>query len=117
MRHQRLGTRMAGADRHLALIQYGADVVGMNPLDREADDPGRILRPEQADAVEGGECVPRLADERGLMGVDRLQPDLLDIVDGGVKADHAYHMRRSSLEAGRSEEHTSELQSLMRISY
>src|SRR3546814_21167766 len=66
----------------------------------EADDPGRILRPEQADAVEGGECVPRLADERGLMGVDRLQPDLLDIVDGGVKADRAYHMRRSSLEAG-----------------
>src|SRR3546814_13629619 len=55
MRHQRLGAMMAGADRHLALIQYGADVVGMNPLDREADDPGRILRPEQADAFQGGE--------------------------------------------------------------
>src|SRR3546814_3574446 len=27
MRHQRLGAMMAGADRHLALIQYGADVV------------------------------------------------------------------------------------------
>jgi hypothetical protein len=29
---------MACADRHPALVQYGADIMGMNPLDRETDD-------------------------------------------------------------------------------
>ena len=46
--HQRLGAMMAGADRDALVVQYGADVVRMHPLDREADDPGAVLGPEQA---------------------------------------------------------------------
>ena len=47
MIHQRLGAVMPGADRDPLFVQYGAEVVGMHPFERKADDPGRILWAEQ----------------------------------------------------------------------
>ena len=46
--HQRLRAMMAGADRDALVVQYGADVVRMNPVEREADDSGAVLGAEQA---------------------------------------------------------------------
>src|SRR3546814_6365203 len=97
---------MPGADRDLPLVQYGGDVVGMHPLHRKAQDTRRILRPEHPHAVECRHRRARLAHQRRLMGMDALQPDTLDVIDRRMQPDDA-----------RSEEHTSELQSLMRISY
>src|SRR3546814_5517259 len=108
MAQQRLRAMMPGPYGNARFVQYGADIVRMNPLHLEREDARRILRPEDADAVEAFQRCPRFADQRAFMGVDRVQPDGLHIVDRRRQADDA---------GDRSEEHTSELQSLMRISY
>ena len=59
---------VAGADRHVRLVQDGADVMRMHPLDGEGDDPGAILRPEQPDGVDRGQRLSRLPDQRCLIG-------------------------------------------------
>ena len=38
---------MAGPDRHMLLVQYGADVVRMHPLHDKADDAGALLGPQK----------------------------------------------------------------------
>ena len=45
--HQWLRAMVAGANRDALVIQYGADVVGMHPVEREADDPRAVFGPEQ----------------------------------------------------------------------
>src|SRR5204862_4941982 len=95
------GAMMAGADRDMLLVQYGADVVRMNPLDREADDAGRILGAEQAHRIEAAQGVARLADQGGLVGADRAEADAVDIVDRRVQADNADDVRSPRLEPGR----------------
>jgi hypothetical protein len=53
--HQRLRAMVPGADRDTFLVQYGAEIVRMHPIERETDDAGRILRPEQRDVVDGAQ--------------------------------------------------------------
>src|SRR5690606_9351904 len=78
--HQRLGAMMPGADRDAAFVQYGADVVGMNPFDGEADDAGAVLRPEQGERIDVVQRRARCAHQRRLVRRDRVQPDRFDIV-------------------------------------
>ena len=44
--HQRLGAVVPGADRHTFLVQYGAEVVRVNPIERETDDARAVLGSE-----------------------------------------------------------------------
>lgn len=52
MLHQWLGTMMPGADGHTLFIQYGADIVRMNPLDRKGDNSCRVVGAEQRDGID-----------------------------------------------------------------
>src|SRR3546814_6749977 len=101
-----------------------------------------VLRPEGADAVEAGQGLPRLPHQRTFMRVDHIKTDAFHIINGRHQPHRTDNMRcpclkprrrggigrlfkrhlvnhRSAalIRRHRSEEHTSELQSLMRISY
>ncbi len=101
MFHQRLRAMMPGADGDIFLIQYGADIVRMHPLDLEREDAGAVLRAKQADAVDGRQRLARLAHQRDLMGVDHGDPDRLHIIDRGGKAERFGDRGSACLEAGR----------------
>src|SRR5690606_4541988 len=49
--HQRLRAMVPGADRDVLFVQYGAQIVGVNPVERETDDPGGVIGPEHAHVV------------------------------------------------------------------
>ena len=78
---------MPGPDRHAFVVQDGADVVRMHPLDLETDDAGAFLRPEQPDEAEIAQRRAAFGDESGLMRVDALDSDALDPVDRGGEPD------------------------------
>src|SRR3546814_13937459 len=94
-----------------------------------SDDSGAVVRPEQGDAVPPRQRLAQRSDQHAFMRMDRLDADARDIIDRRREAQRLDDRRGSRLEAGggggvggalerhRSEEHTSELQSLMRISY
>src|SRR5688500_2996903 len=89
---------VAGADGDALVVQYGADVVRMHPLDGEADDAGAVLRPEQSDAVDPPQRLAALADQRGFMRLDGVEPDALHPGDRRVQPDRADDMRGPGLE-------------------
>ena len=90
---------MAGADRHAFLVQDGADVVWMHPLDRERDDAGRILGAVEPHRIDLRQSLARLRDQGGFMRVDAIEPDAFDIVDRGMKPERANDMRRPGFES------------------
>ncbi len=93
-RHQRLGAMMAGPNRDPALVQYGADVVGMHPLDREGDDAGAVVGPNRR--TEFKEASAPLVSRTSAASCAAIasRADPRHIVDRGMKPDHADHVRR-----------------------
>ena len=90
---------VAGADGDALVVQYGADVVRMHPLDREADDAGAFLGPEQAHAVDPPQRLAAFADQGGFVRMDGVEANALHPVDRRVQPDGADDMRRSCFEA------------------
>ena len=86
--HQRLGAVVAGADGDALPVEDLRDVVRMDPGDVERDDPGTPLdgRPEDADPVELGELGQRVLGQLVLVPLDRVEADLVEVVDRDAEA-------------------------------
>src|SRR3954468_8329256 len=82
-RHQRLRAVVARANGDVLPVEDLRDVVRVHVLELEADDAGAAGggRAEHADAVDLGESIHRLHDELVLVGLDRLEADLGDVVE------------------------------------
>ena len=89
---------MTRADRHPGIVQYGADIVRMNPVHREADDSGAVFRPEEAHARDGAERGARFGHQRAFMRVKGVGADAIHPVDRRMESDRADNMRGARLE-------------------
>ena len=100
--HQRLAAVVAGADRDAVEVEELRDVVRVRPagVEVEADDPGAPVRRRavQRHARDLAELLERVPGEGVLVGLDRLEPDGLEIVDGGAEPDGLRHRRGAGLE-------------------
>ena len=99
--HQRLGAVVAGAHAHALTAEDLADVVWVGALDRERRERaavGRIARAMQREARNLEQPIQQLRGQRLLVRVDRLDPDLLDEVNGRTEPDRLGDRRRAGLE-------------------
>ena len=85
-----------GANGDALAVEDGADVVRVDAFDDEADD-GRFLLSgsDEPNAGEGAEFLGRVGDEFRLVGGDRIESDVLDVLDGN--AESASNLYGSSL--------------------
>src|SRR3546814_7058056 len=97
------------------LLEVGEDVADRGRADRQARVPGQGLRTDRL-------AIADMARDQGPQQVARAR--IQGIVRGRRRAGHAWGYKAAAAGAqaeaptgDRSEEHTSELQSLMRISY
>ncbi len=90
---------MAGADRDVLFIQYGAQIVRVNPLHREGDDSRRIFGAEQSHRIEAAQHVAGLAGKRALMREQVIQIERGEIVDRRSQRDRLGDHWRAGLEA------------------
>src|SRR6185503_16228898 len=65
------------------------------------DDAGAVVGTIDCDSRDAAERVARFRDERAFVGVDRVQAEVLDPIDGRVEPDGADDVRRSRLESSR----------------
>src|SRR3546814_1303205 len=113
----------------MRISDWSSDVCSSDLLAGFGEDQGGLLARKHAPGVEalvGGEAVRRVAvvhEQHDVAGGDlqlgRREPSLVDrdrVVDRQVDLSQILCGRRARV-CSRSEEHTSELQSLMRISY
>jgi len=90
---------MPRPDRHTFTIDDRADVVRVHAGDDERDDGDLVARrANEANSVDGTERCGRFVEQRGLVGLDGLKSDALQVLDGAAKADRAGNVRRASLE-------------------
>ena len=82
--HQRLGAVVAGADAdRLAVAELG-DVVRVDALDRERDDPAAAVevgRPEERDAVDLGQPLERVGGQLALVRAHVLHAERRQVLD------------------------------------
>ena len=73
---------------------------GWTPSTSKLTIPARLAGggPQVRDARDLGELVERVGDELVLVLLDRLEPDLLEVVDRGAEADGLRHRRGARLE-------------------
>ena len=100
--HQRLGAMVADPHRHIVLVEHGADIVRVHPLDIEGKhaEPPLPAR-HHVDARDARHEVDGVAGQRLLVVADRLAADLLDEIDGQPQPDRAGDVRGAGLEAVR----------------
>ena len=97
--HDRLRAVMTGADRHAFTVDDRADIVRMDTVDDERDDGDLVARgADEAHAVDGAERGGGLVEQCRLVGLDGLEADALQVLDGAPKADRAGDVRRTCLE-------------------
>src|SRR5215207_265687 len=98
--HQRLRAVVTCADRDAFPVEHLRNVVGVDPLDVEREDPGAPLgrRPVAGDPLDLPEPVERVHEELVFVRLDRLQPDLGQVVDGRAEADGLGDRGRTGLE-------------------
>src|SRR5438045_5646929 len=92
---------MPGADGDARIVQYGGGVVGMHPIDVEADDPGGVFRSVERDSTDTAQCVAALRDQSAFVRVDRTERKLLDPIHRRVEPDRTDDVRCSRLEPSR----------------
>ncbi len=92
---------VAGADGDAPIVQYGAGVVRVHPVDIEADDPRAVLRPVEGDSRDVAECLARLGDQRAFVRMDRVERQFLDPIDRGLQPDRADDVRSAGFEPHR----------------
>ena len=91
---------MAGADRDARQVEDLRDVVGMDPLHVERDDPRAPVggRAVERHARDLGELAERVLRELVLVLRDLVQADRLEVVDRRAEADRLGDRRRARLE-------------------
>src|SRR5690606_12771314 len=97
--HQWLRAVVAGANGDVLFVQDGPEIVRVNAVEREADDAGAVVGPEQAHVVHPSQRLAKLRDQRGLVGVDRVEADAGDVVASGGEPDRLDDGGRAGLEA------------------
>ena len=83
------------------IIEDRTDIVRVDAVESEADDPGAVLRPKQRNSWHAAQRRARFGHKRALMGVDGVEPDPVDPIDCRVEADGAGDVRRPRLEPRR----------------
>src|SRR5918994_3814406 len=98
--HQRLAAMVARADRDALPVQDLRDVVRMDALHVERDDPGPLLRRRavQLDPGHVAEALERVGDQVVLVLLDRVEPDPVQVVDRRAEPDGFGDRRRPCLE-------------------
>src|SRR5690606_28290846 len=77
---------------------YGAEVVRMNPVERKADDPGALFRPEQVDVVHPAQGIAELRYQLRLVPVDGVEPDVRHVIASDGESDRLDDRRSAGLE-------------------
>src|SRR3954454_8334647 len=101
---QRLAAVVAGADADAVEVEELGDVVQVNRraagVEVEAHDAGAAVggRAVQRHARDLAELLERVAGEGVLVRRDRVEPDGLEVVDGGAETDGLGHRRGAGLE-------------------
>src|SRR5690606_28739006 len=98
MGHQRLCAVVPGADRDVFLIQYGAEIVRVNPAHRETYDSGAVGGAEQRHIVHSVKRLAQMPDERAFVRVDAREPYAFDVIAGRGEADGLDDRGRAGLE-------------------
>jgi hypothetical protein len=95
--HEWLRAVVARADGDALPPEDLRDVVRVDALDVEGDDPAAALRRGRtvdADAVDLADTAERVLGELVLVRLDRLEADLVQVVDRGAEADGLREGRR-----------------------
>ena len=100
--HDRLGAVVAGAHGDALAVEDLSDVVGMDTLDLEGDDPATPLGgwPEDPDVRQLGQPRKRVLGQLPLVPLDRVEPDRVQVVDRLTETVGLRDRRRPGLELG-----------------
>ena len=87
-----------GADRDVAFVEDRAEVVGVDVVQREADDPGAALGAEQRHVIHRPELTAQASHKYLFMRMNSFRPDGGDVVRRSGEGDGFGDRRRARLE-------------------